>query len=165
MTKRQSTKTEKRRKRRARPLPKWLKEQKDIDDIARRRCLMVLSTLSGEKPVSDAIEEAGISRQLYYQLEERALNAMLRALSPSASSEDTASAGAVKRAQELEEKLARLEQDKRRSDRLLLLTRKLMGRGPLKSAQGRPKKKRPTSSATSTGSKKLSKPSSDSSTS
>ena len=33
----------------------------------------MLSVLSGEKPVTDAITEAGISRQLYYQLEEKAL--------------------------------------------------------------------------------------------
>ena len=142
MTKR----TNARRKTRARPTPKWLKEQKDLDEIARRRCLMVLSVLSGEHSVSDAIEEAQISRQMYYQLEERALHAMLRALSPGATSEETASAGAVKRAQELEAKVGRLEQEKRRSERLLLLTRKLVGKR-MKTAAGRPRRSAKATSA------------------
>ena len=34
---------------------------------------MILEVLSGEKPVTDAIEQAKISRGHYYQLEERAL--------------------------------------------------------------------------------------------
>lgn len=136
------------RKHRPRPTPKWLKEQRDLDEVARRRCLMILSVISGEKPVTDAITEAKISRQMYYQLEERALNAMLRALSPGASSEETASAGAVARARELELKMERLEQERRRSDRLLLLTRKMVGRGTLKVAPGRPKGTRTGTSAT-----------------
>ena len=99
----------------------------------------------GEK-ASDAIEEAQISRQMYYQLEERALHAMLRALSPGATSEETASAGAVKRAQELEAKVGRLEQEKRRSERLLLLTRKLVGKR-MKTAAGRPRRSAKATSA------------------
>lgn len=129
-----------RRKHRPRPMPKWLKEQRDLDEVARRRCLMILSVISGEKPVTDAITDAKISRQMYYQLEERALHAMLRALSPGASSEETASAGAAARARELETKVERLEQERRRADRLLLLTRKMVGRGTLKVAPGRPKR-------------------------
>lgn len=105
--------------------------------MGRRRCLMILSVLSGEKSVSDAIVEAQVSRQLYYQLEERALAAMLRALSAGATADDAPAAGAIKRAQELEAKLAKLEADKRRSEHLLLLTRKLVGRGPLKMSAGR----------------------------
>ena len=143
------------RKHRSRPTPKWLREQRDLDEVARRRCLMILSVLSGEKPVTDAITEAKISRQMYYQLEERALNAMLRALSPGATSAETASAGAVQRAKELEAKVERLEQERRRSDRLLLLTRKMVGRGTLKVAPGRPKRRAGTK-ATSV-SKKLSR--------
>ena len=123
--------------RRARPTPRWLREQQDLDEMGRRRCLMILSVLSGEKPVSDAITEAQISRQLYYQLEERALAAMLRALSPGATSEDAPAAGAIKRAQELESKVSKLEADKRRAEHLLLLTRKLVGRGPLKTTSGK----------------------------
>lgn len=122
---------------RKRPMPRWLREQQDLDEMGRRRCLMILSVLSGEKAVSDAIAEAQISRQMYYQLEEKALAAMLRAVSPGATSEDAPPAGAVKRAQELETKVSKLEADKRRAEHLLLLTRKLMGRGPLKTTAGR----------------------------
>ena len=70
------------RKHRSRPLPKWLQERRDLDEMARRRCLLILSVLSGEKPVSDAIAESGLSRNTYYQLEEKALGGMLQALGP-----------------------------------------------------------------------------------
>src|SRR5262245_32966007 len=73
---------QRRRRRRARPIPKWLLGQKDLDQIAQRRCLMVLSVLSGQVPVSEAIAEAQISRGTYYQLESRALEAMVQALLP-----------------------------------------------------------------------------------
>jgi hypothetical protein len=88
---------------------------------------MVLSVLSGEKPVTDAIEEAQISRQLYYLLEERALRGMLSALAPGASADATSAGhGWVKRMAEMEAQLRRSEQQKRRSERLLLLTRKVV---------------------------------------
>src|SRR5512138_1645506 len=70
------------RKHRSRPVPKWIKEKRELDEMARRRCLLVLSVLSGEKPVSDAIAESGLSRNTYYQLEEKALEGMLQALGP-----------------------------------------------------------------------------------
>ena len=99
MKKKQRRKTEEQPKRpkptRRRPTPRWLREQQDLDEMGRRRCLMILSVLSGEKAVSDAIAEAQISRQMYYQLEEKALAAMLRAVSPGATSEDAPPAGAV----------------------------------------------------------------------
>src|SRR5262245_39154339 len=114
MTKRSKEPTEssprRRRARRSHPLPKWLKEQQDLDEIARRRCLLMLRVLSGEIAVSEAIEQEQISRQLYYQMEERALNAMLRALSPGASPEETSSAGAIQRALVLEAQVKKLEQ-------------------------------------------------------
>src|SRR5688572_32482695 len=72
------------RARRARPTPRWLTGRPDLDDLARRRCLMVLSVLSGEKPVTTAVEELAISRGTYYQLETKAILAMLRALAPGA---------------------------------------------------------------------------------
>ena len=130
---------DKRRRNRPRPTPRWLKEQQDLDDVARRRCLMVLSVLSGEVPVTDAIVSTGISRQLYYQLEEKALRAMLRALAPGGTSEATGTPGAdgmLRRMAELEERTKTLEQEKRRAERMLLLTRKLMGRGPVKTGKG-----------------------------
>jgi hypothetical protein len=70
------------RKHRSRPVPRWLSKPSDLDLVARNRVLLVLSVLSGEKPVTDAIADTGISRGFYYQLEAKALNAMLLALAP-----------------------------------------------------------------------------------
>ncbi len=96
--------------------------------MARRRCLLILSVLSGEKPVSDAIAESGLSRNTYYQLEEKALDAMLTALGPKPpgrKADQTAEIAA------LEAKVAKLEEEKRRAERLLLLTRKVVRTGRL----------------------------------
>lgn len=116
-----------RRKHRPRPLPRWLQKPGELDAVARRRCLMVLSVISGEKPVTDAIHEAKVSRGTYYQLETRALNAMLAALNPLASSTDTGSlelSAATGTIAQLQQRVQRLEREKRRAQRLLLLTRK-----------------------------------------
>lgn len=146
-----SAPTDRRRSRRARPTPRWLIEQQDLNEMARRRTMLVLSVLSGEKAVTDAIEEAGISRPLYYQLETKALHAMLRALAPG-SSESTGTPGAdgmLKRISELEEQVKHLTQEKRRCERLLFLTRKVVKKGPVASPVGRPRKAK--SSSTSSG--------------
>lgn len=135
-----------RRRHRRRPVPKWLKA-KDLDAIARSRCLMVLAVLSGETPVTDAIRAAGISRGTYYQMETRSLNAMLAALNPLASSSQTGAAdlsAAAARIGELEAQVKGLEQDKRRSARLLLLARKSF-LTTLKARRGRPPKSAPPS--------------------
>lgn len=143
--------TDRRRKPRPHPTPKWLVEQRGLDEMAQRRCLMVLSVLSGETPVTEAIASAKISRGTYYELETRALNGMLRALTPGVSPEETASAGATRRVQELEQRVVRLEQEKRRVERLLFVTRKLMKRGPIKAAPGRPSRGRQHPSSTRSG--------------
>ena len=114
-----------RRKNRSRPTPRWLKGATDLDPIARARCLMVLSVLSGEKPVTDAINETGISRATYYHLETRALSAMLRSLGPGA--EETVDGSPQRQLLQLERKVKLLEQGKRRAERLLLMTRRVMG--------------------------------------
>lgn len=103
--------------------------------MARRRCLMVLSVLSGERPVTDVIEEAKMSRGTYYHLEERALRAMLNALTPGTDSSQAETP--AKRIEELERKVGQLERDKRRSERLLMLTRKVVKPGPVTMAVGR----------------------------
>ena len=135
--------TGERRKHRARPLPKWVKHSTELDAVARSRCLLVLSVLSGEVPVSDAIVQAKISRGTYYHLETRALNAMLAALNPLAASASDGSAdlsAAAERIEHLQAMVKRLEQDNRRAQRLLLLTRKSL-RVPLSSPRrGRPPK-------------------------
>lgn len=104
--------------------------------------MMVLAVLSGEKPVTSAVEEAGISRGLYYQLETKALNAMLLALAPGSDGESSPDAtGLTARIRDLEDKLAKAEQEKRRADRLLFVTRKLAGpTTTVKTNRGRPTK-------------------------
>ncbi len=151
--------TDRKRPRRTRPTPKWLTEQQDVDDLARRRCLMILSVLSGERAVTEVILEAGISRQSYYDLETRALHAMLRALLPGSS--EAGATSAEKRLVELEQRVKQLQMEKRRSERLLLLTRKVMRTGKSKATTRRSSRKRPSSttrgSKHSVASKKTSK--------
>lgn len=146
-------KPEARRKHRARPTPRWLLQRQELDEVAKRRCLMVLEVLSGAKPVTDVIGDGQMSRATYYKLEERALGAMLRALSPTAGPDGTdgqALAEALARVEELEGKLAKAEQDRRRSEKLFVMTRKLVKAGPLTTGSGRPpgSRNRPRSTAT-----------------
>lgn len=131
-------------------LPKWFHSSPQLQAVARSRCLMVLSVLSGERSVSDAVEEAKISHNMYYQLERRALNAILIALHPHSR---WAQQGALKeRIGQLEAQLKRLLQQKRRSERLLLLMRKSLRapvtrglRGPWPRAAARALPQSPTS--------------------
>jgi hypothetical protein len=131
---------ERRRKGRPRPTPKWLRGANDVDQVARSRCLLLLSVLSGEVPVSQAIATAKISRATYYHWETRALRAVLTALNPLTASAPDGSAdlsAATARIAQLESAVKRLEQDKRRSQRLLLLTRKAMRGTPKSQHRGR----------------------------
>ena len=125
-----------RRRHRARPRPKWLLQKKELDEIAQRRTLMILDVLSGAAPVTDAIEKAQISRPHYYQLEERALQAILEAMEPGASPGRPPET--TTRLLQLEEKVKELEADKRRLERLLTMTRKVLRPGPWKTSRGRP---------------------------
>lgn len=119
------------RKRRSRPTPRWLSKSEQIDRVAKARCLMLLSVLSGEKPVTEAIVESGISRASYYQMETRALNAMLRVLSPTSTEEGLEDTSPARRIAELEQQVRRLEKGRRRTQRLLVLTRKVVRKAPL----------------------------------
>lgn len=114
------------RRRRARVVPKWLLKTEELDRVAKERCLLILSVLSGEKPVTSAIEEAGLSRGRYSQLETRALSAMLRSLEPMSSPEPEMSASPKKQIKALQAKVKELEQARRRSERLLLMTRRVL---------------------------------------
>jgi len=140
-TRRLAVRKEKRERRhRPRPTPKWLKEKNELDEIAQRRTLMILEVLSGQKPVTDAIEEAQISSGHYYQLEERALKAILEAMEPGAGPGRPPET--TTRLLQLEEKQKQLEADKRRLERLLSMTRKVLRPGPLKTALRRPRSAR-----------------------
>jgi hypothetical protein len=113
------------RRLRSRPTPKWLLKSEELDKIAQQRCLLVLSVLSGETPVTEAIAQAGISRAAYYQLETRALSAMLRALGPLAGPEGAESTP-LRQIAALEAKVKELERSRRRTQRLLLMTRRVV---------------------------------------
>lgn len=140
-----------RRKERPRPTPRWLTGRTDLDQVAQRRCLLVLSVLSGEKPVTTAIQELSISRPLYYQLETKAILAMLKAVAPgSSASASPDDATPAKRIAELEREVARLEREKRRAERLWSLAKRILPPGPVTMAPGRPR--RTASRSTTTGS-------------
>ncbi len=132
----------KKRRHRSRPMPRTLSTQ-DLDEIGKRRCLMILDVLSGRIPVTDAISTAKISRGTYYQLEAKALAAMLCALSPS--STDSSTSASTKEIEALEAKLKKLEVDKRRLERLLQLATKVVKQGPLTTGKGRTPKPRRSS--------------------
>lgn len=116
-----------RRRHRSRPVPRWLVKATDLDAYARKRVMLVLSVLSGETPVTDAVEAAGITRAAYYKLETQAIRAMLVALNPLGSSRGRrkgALAEASTRLKAMEAKVQGLTQEKRRLERLLRMTRK-----------------------------------------
>ena len=125
------------RKHRPRPMPRWLKKKGELDEIAQRRTLMVLEVLSGEKPVTDAVEEAQISRGFYYQLEERALKAILAAMEPGA--QPGRPVEVTTKILQLEERVKELEMDKRRLERLMSMTKKVLRPRPLTTGRGRPR--------------------------
>jgi hypothetical protein len=132
---------QRRRAERKRGIPRWLTGRKDLDEVAQRRTLLILSVLSGQTPVTTAIAEHGISRPLYYQLETKAVVAMMQALVPGASAASSPDdATPMRRIAELEAKIARLEQDNRRLERLLLLAKKVLPPGPIAMPERRGRK-------------------------
>jgi hypothetical protein len=136
-----ATKPDRRHEPRRRGVPRWLTGRKDLDQVAQRRTLLVLSVLSGHTPVTTAIAEHGISRPLYYQLETKGLVGMMRALVPganAAASPDDATP--MRQIVELEEKVARLEQENRRLERLLFFAKKVLPTGPVAFPQKRGRK-------------------------
>jgi hypothetical protein len=114
--------------------------REDIDAMAKRRCLMLLAVLSGQSTISQAIKDAEISSAMYYQLETRALNAMLEALAPAAKTENGQERS--RSFSSLQARVTHLEQEKRRLERLLSMATKIVRPGPMKTAMGRPPKKR-----------------------
>ena len=141
-------KPDRRRQPRGRGVPRWLTGRTDLDQVAQRRTLLILSVLSGHTPVTTAIAEHGISRPLYYQLETKALVGMMRALVPGANaSSNPDDATPMRQLADLEEKVTRLEQENRRLERLLLLARKVLPTGPVAFPEKRGRKPRRSTSA------------------
>jgi hypothetical protein len=109
---------------------------------------MILSVLSGQKPVTDAIAEANISRQTYYQIEERAIQGMLMELGTASGHGVITEYKIARRTiEKLEKKLEKMEEDKRRLERLLLITRKVVKSGPMTLAKRSPRKRKSRSSS------------------
>ena len=143
-------KPDRRRAPRRRGTPRWLTGRKDLDQVAQRRTLLILSVLSGHTPVTTAIAEHGISRPLYYQLETKGLVGMMRALAPGANAASTPDdATPMQQIVELGERVARLEQENRRLERLLFLAKKVVPPGPVAFPQKRGRK--PGRRSTTTG--------------
>lgn len=136
-----AAKPDRRREPRRRGVPRWLSGRKDLDQVAQRRTLLILSVLSGHTPVTAAITEHGISRPLYYQLETKGLVGMMRALVPGANAAaNPDDATPMRQIIELEEKVVRLEQENRRLERLLFFAKKVLPAGPLAFPQKRGRK-------------------------
>lgn len=134
---------DRRRQPRRRGVPRWLSGRSDLDQVAQRRTLMILSVLSGHTPVTTAITEHGISRPLYYQLETKALVGMMRALVPgSNATANPDEATPMRQLADLEQKVTRLEQENRRLERLLLLAKKVLPTGPIAMPEKRGRKPR-----------------------
>jgi hypothetical protein len=119
------------------------------EDLAKRRCVMILDVLSGRTPVTDAIERAQISRGTYYQLETKALRGMLEALEPE--TRRGPSPDATKALEQLQQKVEKLEAENRRLDRLLSLTTRILKPGSVTTGSGRKKSKKRKASKPSSG--------------
>jgi phage shock protein A len=124
-------------------LPQALKGARDAQSVAHHRCLMILSVLSGHRTVVEALAEGKLTRPQYYQLEDRAVQAMMRSLDPMAS-ESSDMQRELRRArvqiQALSTQVRFLTQRKRSAERLLRLVVK-SSRVPLEPRRrGRPPK-------------------------
>ncbi|SRR6266545_6878970 len=118
-----------RRALRSRPLPQWLRHATSAHPIALTRCLLILRVLSGAEPLTQAIATAKISRPTYYWLERKGLEGLLAALTPvAARGRQPRVSAATAELTRLEEKVRRLEQAKRRAERLLTVTRTVLPR-------------------------------------
>lgn len=136
-----ATKSDRRRAPRRRGIPRWLTGRKDLDQVAQRRTILILSVLSGHTPVTTAIAEHGISRPLYYQLETKALVGMMRALIPGSNgSTSPDDATPMRQLVEMEQKVTKLEQENRRLERLLFFAKKVLPEGPVAFPQKRGRK-------------------------
>jgi hypothetical protein len=124
-------------------LPLWLMQPAEQQAIAQRRALMILSVLSGQKSVQEVIEEEKVSRALYYQLEDRGLQGMLKALSPrieGVTSERRELTQTREQVRRLSERVKSLTQRKRSAERLLRLLIKSNQARVTTERRGRPRK-------------------------
>ena len=105
------------RKRSKQPL-----EGLESDEASKKRVWALLQVLGGQLGVSAAAKAAGISLARYYQLEKKALSAMLLALSPTAGHGQP-----MGRLEKLQKRSVVLEQENARQHQLLRMARRLWG--------------------------------------
>ena len=98
------------------------------NETAKKRAWMVLSVLSGQMGVSEAVREEKLSPSRYYQLETKALKGMVYALSPE---EGQARGTMQERLERAQRKLAKLEEEQARQRQLLRMARKMWGTSSL----------------------------------
>jgi hypothetical protein len=139
----ETVKKPQRHRRTSHHLPLWLMQPAEQQAIAQRRCLMILSVLAGQKSVQEVIGEERVSRALYYQLEDRGLQGMLKALSPrieglTSERQELTQLRAQNRA--LKEQVKILTQRKRSAERLLRLLIKSNSARVTTERRGRPRK-------------------------
>ena len=124
-------------------LPLWLMQPSEQQAIAQRRTLMILSVLAGQKSVQEVIEEERVSRTFYYQLEDRGLEGMMKALSPrieGLTSEHRELIQTRERLRRMSERMKSLMQRKRSAERLLRLLIKSNQARVTTARRGRPRK-------------------------
>jgi len=132
-----------RHRRTHRNLPLWLMQPSEQQAIAQRRTLMILSVLAGQKSVQEVIEEEQVSRTFYYQLEDRGLAGMMKALSPrveGVTDEHRELMQAREQIRVLSERVKSLTQRKRSAERLLRLLIKSNHARVRTERRGRPRK-------------------------
>ncbi len=105
------------RKRKKDPL-----EGMESDEAAKKRVWTLLQVLSGQMGVGEAAKAAQISLPRYYQLEKKALAAMLLALSPTAGRGQP-----MERLEKLQRRSEDLEQENARQRQLLRMAKRLWG--------------------------------------
>ena len=103
----------------------------ESDEASKKRVWTVLQVLSGQMGISEAAKAAQISPNRYYQLEQKAVHAMLLAMSPTQGRGQP-----MERLQKMEKRSEALEQENARQKQLLRMARKLWG--PM--AEGEPRK-------------------------
>jgi hypothetical protein len=113
------------RKRKKDPL-----EGMESDEAAKKRVWTLLQVLSGQMGVGEAAKAAQISLPRYYQLEKKALAAMLLALSPTAGRGQP-----MERLEKLQRRSEDLEQENARQRQLLRMAKRLWG--PLAETEAR----------------------------
>lgn len=100
-----------------------LEVEEDLKE-GQKRAWMILQVLSGAKRLSEVTEEAGISMTRYYQLEEKAIQALVLSLSPQETKQKSCIQERLRRA---EAKIDKLEREKKQYSQLRRVARKFWG--------------------------------------